>query len=70
MVATLGNNPMRSLKPGAVLTVTGARSESEAQREVADFLQLSNRTDLGFFLISKDYVLLYHKSGSSVAGIA
>lgn len=70
MVATLGNNPAKSLKPGAVLTVTGARSESEAQREVADFLQLSNRTDLGYFLISKDYFLLYLKTGNSISGIA
>ena len=70
MVATFGNNPTRSLKPGAVLTVSGAGSESEAQREVADFLQLCNRTDLGYFLISKDYFLLYTKSGDSLSGIA
>ena len=70
MVATLGNNPMRSLKPGAVLAVTDAGSESEAQRQVADFLQLSNRNDLGYFPISKDYFLLYLKSGSSLSGIA
>jgi hypothetical protein len=70
MVATIGNNAISTLKPGAVLTVTGAQSESEAQREVADFLQLSNRSDLGYFLISKDYFLLYPKSGSSLSGIA
>ncbi len=58
------------MKPGAVLTVSGAGSESEAQREVADFLQLCNRTDLGYFLISKDYFLLYTKSGDSLSGIA
>lgn len=70
MVATLSNNPTRNLKPGAVLTVSGARTETEAQREVADFLALYNRTDLGFFLISKDYYLLYLKSGNSISGIA
>jgi hypothetical protein len=70
MVATIGNNAISTLKPGAVLTVTGAQSESEAQMEVADFLQLSNRSDLGYFLISKDYFLLYLKSGSSLSGIA
>lgn len=70
MVATLGNNPAKNLKPGAVLTVSGARTETEAQREVADFLQMCNRTDLGFFLISKDYYLLYLKSGNSISGIA
>lgn len=70
MVATLGNNAINSLKPGAVLTVTGARTETEAQKEVADFLQSSNRTDLGYFLISKDYFLLYTKSGGTLSGIA
>ncbi|WAC10230.1 hypothetical protein [Dyadobacter pollutisoli] len=70
MVATIGNNAISTLKPGAVLTVTGAQSESEAQREVADFLQLSNRSDLSYFPISKDYFLLYLKSGSSLSGIA
>ena len=70
MVATLGNNPSRNLKPGAVLTVSGARNEKEAQREVADFLELCNRPDLGFFLISKDYYLLYLKSGNPISGIA
>ncbi|MEO6286167.1 MAG: hypothetical protein ABIN80_24415 [Dyadobacter sp.] len=70
MVATIGNNAISTLKPGAVLTVTGAQSESEAQMEVADFLQVINRSDLGYFLISKDYFLLYLKSGSSLSGIA
>jgi len=70
MIATLGNNAISTLKPGAVLTVTGATSEMDAQREVADFLQLSNRTDLGYFAISKDYFLLYLKSENSLSGIA
>ena len=70
MVASLGNNAINTLKPGAVLTVTGAQNESEAQREVADFLQSSNRDDLGYFLISKDYFLLYLKSGGSASGMA
>ncbi|KAA0989818.1 hypothetical protein [Dyadobacter aurulentus] len=70
MVATLGNNAINTLKPGAVLTVTGARTETDAQKEVADFLQSSNRTDLGYFLISKDYFLLYTKSGGTLSGIA
>jgi len=70
MIATLGNNAISTLKPGAVLSVTGADNESDAQREVADFLQSSNRTDLGYFLISKNYFLLYLKSGSSASGIA
>ena len=70
MVATLGNNAINSLKPGAVLTVTGATTETDAQKEVADFLQSSNRTDLGYFLISKDYFLLYTKSGGTLSGIA
>ncbi|NIJ55737.1 hypothetical protein [Dyadobacter arcticus] len=70
MVASLGNNAINTLKPGAVLTVSGAKTESDAQREVADFLQSSNRHDLGYFLISKDYFLLYLKSGSSLSGIA
>ena len=70
MVASLGNNAINTLKPGAVLTVTGAKTETDAQREVAAFLQSSNRDDLGYFLISKDYFLLYLKSGSSLSGIA
>lgn len=70
MVASLGNNAISTLKPGAVLTVSGAKTETDAQREVADFLQSSNRDDLGYFLISKDYFLLYLKSGSSSSGIA
>jgi hypothetical protein len=70
MIATLGNNAISTLKPGAVLSVTGADNESDAQREVADFLQSSNRTDLGYFHISMNYFLLYLKSGSSASGIA
>ncbi|MCE7066346.1 hypothetical protein [Dyadobacter sp. CY326] len=70
MIATLGNNALSTLKPGAVLTVTGANTETDAQREVADFLQMSNRTDLGYFLISKDYFLLYLKSEGSLSGVA
>ncbi|MCF0064027.1 hypothetical protein MUK70_27495 [Dyadobacter chenwenxiniae] len=70
MIATLGNNAISTLKPGAVLTVTGATSEMDAQREVADFLQLSERNDLGYFSISKDYFLLYLKSENSLSGIA
>lgn len=70
MIASLENNATITLKPGAVLTVTGATTENDAKREVADFLKSSDRTDLGYFLISKDYVLLYLKSGSSSHGIA
>ncbi|WP_138482880.1 hypothetical protein [Dyadobacter bucti] len=70
MIASLENNTIGTLKPGAVLTVSGALNESDAHREVADFLQLSNRDDLGYFLISKDYFLLYRKSESSLSGIA
>jgi len=70
MIATLGNNAISTLKPGAVLTVSGAKTETDAQREVADFLQMSNRTDLGYFLISKDYFLLYLKSDNSLSGLA
>jgi len=70
MIATLGNTAISTLKPGAVLTVTGANTETDAQREVADFLQMSNRTDLGYFSISKDYYLLYLKSEGSLSGIA
>ena len=70
MIATLGTNAINTLKPGAVLTVSGAKTETDAQREVADFLQMSNRTDLGYFLISKDYFLLYLKSDNSLSGLA
>ena len=70
MVATLGNNEAITLKPGAVLTVTGAHDETDAKREVANFLQLSKRDDLGYFLISKDYFLLYMKSESSLRSVA
>lgn len=70
MVAALGNNSANTLKPGAVLTVTGAHDETDAKREVANFLQLSKRDDLGYFLISKDYFLLYLKSESSLRGVA
>jgi len=70
MVAALGNNSADTLKPGAVLTVTGAHSETDAKREVANFLQSSKRDDLGYFLISKDYFLLYMKSESSLRGVA
>lgn len=70
MIATLGTNAINTLKPGAVLTVSGAKSETDAKREVADFLQMSNRTDLGYFAISKDYFLLYLKSEGSVSGLA
>ena len=70
MVAALGNNEAITLKPGAVLTVTGAQNENDAQREVATFLQVSERDDLGFFIISKDYFLLYLKSGNSLRGVA
>ena len=70
MVAALGNNSADTLKPGAVLTVTGAQNETDANKEVANFLQLSKRDDLGYFQISKDYFLLYLKSGSSLHGVA
>jgi len=70
MIASLENNAAITLKPGAVLTVTGANNENDAKREVADFLASSERSDLGYFLISKDYFLLYLKSGSSAHGIA
>ena len=70
MIATLGNNAAINLKPGAILTVTGAHDETDAKREVSDFLLSSQRDDLGYFLISKDYFLLYLKSGSQVGGIA
>jgi hypothetical protein len=70
MIASLENNAAITLKPGAVLTVTGANNENEAKTEVAAFLASSKRNDLGYFLISKDYFLLYLKSGSSAHGIA
>ena len=70
MVSTISNNPTNTLKAGAVLTVTGAHDETDAKREVANFLQLSKRDDLGYFLISKDYFLLYMKSESSLPGVA
>ena len=70
MIATLSNNEAITLKPGAVLTVTGAQNENDAKNEVADFLQSSQRDDLGYFLISKDYFLLYLKSESSLRGVA
>ena len=70
MIATLDTNAAIILKPGAVLTVTGAHDETDAKREVADFLQSSKRDDLGYFLISKDYFLLYLKSGDAAGGIA
>ena len=70
MVATLDYNKAVTLKPGAVLTVTGAQNETDANKEVANFLQLSKRDDLGYFQISKDYFLLYLKSGSSLRGVA
>jgi hypothetical protein len=70
MIATLDTNAAIKLKPGAVLTVTGAHDEHDAKRKVADFLQSSKRDDLGYFLISKDYFLLYLKSVSSAGGIA
>lgn len=69
MIATLGTN-VEALKPGAVLNVTGASNEIEAQQEVADFLQSNNRDDLGYFSISKDYFLLYVKYGSAVSAVA
>jgi len=70
MVATLDHNKAVTLKPGAVLTVTGAQDETDAKKEVANFLHLSKRDDLGYFQISKDYFLLYLKSGSSLHGVA
>ncbi|GGB93092.1 hypothetical protein [Dyadobacter sediminis] len=70
MIATLENNAISTLKPGAVLSVTGADNITDAQREVADLLQSSNRTDLGYFHISKNYFLLYLKPGNLAGGIA
>jgi hypothetical protein len=70
MVATLSNNAINSIRPGAVLTVTGAKNELEAGQQVAEFLESSNRNDLEFFPISKNYFLLYTKSGVSNSGIA
>lgn len=70
MIASLENNSMIVLKPGAVLTVTGAKNENDAQQEVATFLQSSKRDDLGYFIISKDYFLLYLKSGNALRGVA
>jgi hypothetical protein len=61
MVAIIGNNPITKLKVGAVLTVTGAKSETQAQQEIADFLHLSKRDDLGYFSISEDFYLVYPK---------
>jgi hypothetical protein len=65
MVAIIGNTPITKLKEGSVLAVTGAQSENQAQREVDDFLQLSQRDDLGYFPISKDFFLLYPKFRNS-----
>jgi hypothetical protein len=70
MVASLGNNAIDTLKPGAVLTVTGARTEKDAHQEIAEFLQSSNRNDLDYFPISKDYFLVYTKAGGSLNGVA
>ncbi|QRR02039.1 hypothetical protein [Dyadobacter sandarakinus] len=70
MIASLGHNDIYTLKPGAVLTVTGASNELEAQQEVADLLQSANRGDLGYFAISKDYFLLYMKSGNALSAVA
>lgn len=70
MIATLGNNAMNNLKPGAVLTVTGAKSATEAQKEIADFLMSNHREDLDYFLISKNYFLIYSKAGQSVSAVA
>lgn len=61
MVAIIGNNPITKLKEGAVLAVTGAQNKNQAQQEIANFLQLSQRDDLGYFSISEDFYLLYPK---------
>lgn len=61
MVAIIGNNPITRLKEGAVLTVTDANNEDQAAREIADLLKVSQRQDLGYFQISKDFFLLYPK---------
>lgn len=61
MVAIIGNNPITKLKEGAVLAVTGAQNQNQAQQEIADFLLVSQREDLGYFSISEDFYLLYPK---------
>lgn len=70
MIASLEKNTAVILKPGAVLNVMDATSEHDAKREVADFLSSRDRNDLGYFLISKNYFLLYLKTDSSNRGIA
>ena len=70
MIATIGNNEVGNLKAGAVLTVTGAKSTTDAQKEVADFLLLNHREDLDYFLISKNYFLVYSKPGQVVSAVA
>lgn len=61
MIASIGNNGIKNLKPGAVLTVSGARTETEAQTKIEAFLNTSKRDDLGYMPISKNYFLLYLK---------
>lgn len=61
MIASIGNNGTKSLKPGAVLMVSGAKTETEAQTKLEAFLNTSKRNDLGYMSISKDYFLLYLK---------
>jgi hypothetical protein len=70
MIATIGNNTINNLKPGSVLAVTGAESAMDAQQEVEDFLELNKRQDLDYFLISKNYFLVYAKPGESLQGAA
>jgi hypothetical protein len=70
MIATLGNNTLENLKPGSVLTVTNVITEQDAQKEIADFLLLHNRHDLGYFLIAENYFMVYSKNGLSVQAVA
>lgn len=62
MITSLERNAAITLKPGAVLNVMNATSEYDAKREVTEFLRFSKRDDLGYFIISKNYFLLYLKS--------
>lgn len=70
MITSLEKNAAITLKPGAVLNVMNATSEYDAKREISDFLRFSQREDLGYFLISKNYVLLYLKSNGLTQRVA
>ncbi|WP_025764931.1 hypothetical protein [Dyadobacter tibetensis] len=70
MIASIGNNGIENIKAGSVIMVSDVQNGTEAQQEINRFLAEQNKEDLGYFAISDQYFILFHKSATSTAAVA